>query len=403
MPAQRSIASRRLWQIGVSLALLGTAAAVLYPLRVGGAEPASAAAAPPAAAVSVASVVQRDITNWSEFSGRLEAVERVDVRARVGGVVQSLLFREGALVQQGDLLATIDPAPYAADVDRAQAQVAAAEARALFSATEFERARQLLAEDAIARREFDEKAHAQREAEANLRAALATLQSARLALGYTQVRAPISGRVGRREVTVGNLIAAGPEAPVLTTLVSVHPIYASFDADEQVVAQALRELPAAARARAQLERVPVQMGTSATADLPFTGRLQLIDNQVDAKSGTLRARAVFDNADGRLIPGQFVKLRMGQAATSPALLINERAVSTDQSRKFVIVVGADNRAAYREVSLGAHSGDLVVVTSGLKPDERIVVDGLQRVRPGALVAPALVPMLAKSDASQANR
>lgn len=392
-----SLQTRRgLWVAATAVTALTAVAAAVLGLKTSSATAAPAPAAQ-AAPVSVATVVQSDVATWDEFSGRLEAVERVDVRPRVAGTVQSVHFREGALVRPGDLLITIDPAPYAAEVERAEAQVVAAEARAAYARSEIERAQRLWDERAIAQREFDERSNAQREADANLRAARANLQTARLSLGYTQVRAPVAGRVGRLEVTVGNLVAAGPGAPVLTTLVSVSPIYASFEADEQVVARALRALPSGASARAQLERIPVRMGTAASADTPFEGRLQLVDNQVDAKSGTIRVRAVFDNKDGQLIPGQFARLRMGQAQSGPALLVNERAVGTDQSKKFVMVVGADNKAMYREVTLGANVNGLRIVTSGLKPDERIVVNGLQRVRPGALVAPQPVAMDAKPE------
>jgi multidrug efflux system membrane fusion protein len=208
----------------------------------------------------------------------------------------------------------------------------------------------------------------------------------------------VSGRVGKIEVTTGNLVAAGAGAPVLTTLVSVSPIYASFDADEKIVSGALASLPADRRG---LERIPVEMATSTD---PQVGRLQLVDNQVDAKSGTLRVRAVFDNKDGRLIPGQFAKLRMGQARNEPALLVNERAVGTDQDKRYVIVVGQGNQAEWRPVTLGASVNGLRVVTAGLKGGERIVVGGLQRVRPGSVLAPKDVAMDAKPElaAQQAN-
>lgn len=359
-------------------------------------------AQPQATPVSVATVVQSNVAAWSEFSGRLEAVERVEVRSRVAGSVQAVHFREGALVKQGDLLVTIDPAPYAAEVDRAQAQVLAAKARAALARSEHERARRLWDERAIAQREYDERSNALLEADANLRAAEAALQSARLNLGYTQVRAPIAGRIGRIEVTSGNLVAAGPGAPVLTTLVSVNPIYASFDADEQIVTRALKGLPGGTSARSHIERIPVHMGTAASADTPFEGRLQLVDNQVDARSGTVRVRAVFDNKDGALMPGQFARLRMGQASSDAALLVNERAVGTDQNKRFVMVVDADNKAVWREVTLGAPVNGLRVVTSGLKPGERVVVNGLHRVRPGALLAPQPVAMDAKPEV-QAKR
>jgi len=393
--------TRRLWVAGTALTALGALITATFTLRTTPAE-ATQSSAPPATPVSVATVVQSDVATWDEFSGRLEAVERVDIRSRVAGTVQSVHFREGALVAKGDLLITIDPAPYAADVDRADAQVVAAQARVSYTRSEFERAKRLLDEHAIAQREFDERNNAQREADANLRAAQAALQTARLSLGYTQVRAPVAGRVGKLEITTGNLVAAGPGAPVLTTLVSVSPIYASFDADEQIVTRALHDLPSGSSARAQIERIPVQMGTAATADTPFTGHLQLVDNQVDAKSGTVRVRAVFDNKDGSLMPGQFAKLRMGQLKTTAALLVNERAVGTDQNKKYVMVIGKDNTAAYREVTLGAHVNGLRIVTAGLKPDERVIVNGLQRVRPGALVAPQAVGMELKAEAKSAN-
>jgi multidrug efflux system membrane fusion protein len=395
-----SVARKGLWPTVTGLtALLAVASALKLCM------PSTAAATAPAAAqqgtpVSVATVAQSEINAWDEFSGRLEAVQRVDVRSRVAGAVQAVHFREGALVKQGDLLITIDPAPYAAEVERAEAQVASAQARQAFSRSEQERAKRLWDQQAIAQREYDERVNASREADANLRAAQATLQSARLNLGYTQVRAPVSGRIGKLEVTQGNLVAAGPGAPVLTTLVSVSPIYASFDADEQVITRALKDLPSGASARGQIESIPVQMGTSGFDGTPFIGKLQLIDNQVDARSGTVRVRASFDNKDGALIPGQFARIRMGQARNDAALLVSERAIGTDQNKKFVMVVGEDNKAMYREVTLGASVNGLRVVSKGLKAGERVVVNGLQHIRPGALVVPQNVTMDAKADTKQ---
>jgi membrane fusion protein, multidrug efflux system len=392
----------------LGLATLATAAAAVAASAVlvfqsPSAQATAGAAQPQAVPVSVAAVLQQDISLWDEFSGRLEAVQRVDIRPRVAGAVQAVHFREGSLVKQGDLLITVDPAPYAAEVDRADAQVAAAQARVSYTRSELERATRLLQESAIAQREHDERQNAQREADANLRAAQAALQAARLNLGYTQVRAPVAGRVGRIEVTVGNLVASGAGAPVLTTLVSVSPIYASFDSDEQIVVKALQDLKSGTSARALIERIPVQMGTGTSGGTPHAGKLQLIDNQVDAKSGTVRVRAVFDNADGDLIPGQFARIRMGQARSSQAILINERAVGTDQNKKFVLVVGEGNKAEYREITLGAPVEGLRVVTSGLKAGETIIVNGLQRVRPGAVVAPQSVPMTAKAEIPAADR
>ena len=358
-----------------ALAVLTGSALYLRPL---GAEPKPAASQPAAVPVPVATVEQSEVSIWDEFSGRLEAVERVDVRSRVAGAIKAVHFIEGALVKRDELLVTIDPDPYAAEVDRAQAQVVAAQARLNYATSEHARAERLWHESAIAQRELDERVNAKQEADANLRAAQAALQSARLNLGYTQVRAPVAGRVGRLEITAGNLVGAGPGAPVLTTLVSVNPIYASFDADEHVVLRALKE---------GKHEIPVEAETVTNGGTLLHGRLQLIDNQVNTRSGTVRVRAVFDNKDGTLIPGQFVKLRMGRAKSEQAVLVSERAVGTDQSKRFVVVVGEDNKAAYREVTLGGSANGQRIVTSGLKAGERIVVNGLQRVRPGTLLAP----------------
>jgi multidrug efflux system membrane fusion protein len=393
----------RLLAVTLGVLVMAGMSAAVFGVSGAGAR-ADVATAPPAMPVSVATVVQTEVAAWDEFSGRLEAVERVDIRSRVAGTLQAVHFREGALVKKGELLLTIDPAPYAAEVERAGAQVAAAQARLAQAKGEHDRSQRLWSEQAISRREFDERTNGKGEADANLRAAQAALQAAQLSLGYTQLRAPVAGRVGKLELTVGNLVAAGPGAPVLTTLVSVSPIYASFDADEQVVARALKEVQGAgASGSRQLERIPVQMGTAASTDTPFEGRLQLVDNQVDVRSGTVRARAVFDNKDGQLMPGQFARIRMGQAGKSTALLINERAVGTDQSKKFVMVVGADNKAAYREVTLGASVNGLRVVKDGLAANERIVVNGLQRIRPGVLVDPQPVEMSAKAELLNADK
>ena len=354
-------------------------------------DPGSRASEPPAkpeaTPVPVATVERTQVAMWDEFSGRLEAVERVDVRSRVAGAVQSVHFVEGALVKRGDLLVRIDPDPYAAEVARAQAQVVAAQARLTYANSEQERAQKLWSGSAIAQRELDERVNAAREADANLRAAQAALQSARLNLEYTHVRAPVSGRVGKLEVTVGNLVAAGPTSPVLTTLVSVSPIYASFDADEVVVARALKEA-------SRVTSIPVEMETAANDGHRMRGHLQLVDNHVNTKSGTVRVRALFDNKDGSLMPGQFVKLYMGRAKTQSAVLVSERAIGTDQSKRFVMVVGDDDVATYREVVLGDSVNGQRVVASGLEAGERIVVNGLQRVRPGTLIAPQPVDVSA---------
>lgn len=389
-----SFSSRyRVVALGTVFAGALISAGLLFALQNSPAKANNPAAAPaPAVPVSVATVERRSAPTWDEFSGRLEAVERVEVRPRVAGVIESVHFREGALVKQGDLLFSIDPAPYAAEVERAKAQVLAIQARIAMTKNDLERGQQLWDSRTISQRDLDQRLNAQREAEANLRAAEAALTSAQLNLDYTSVKAPVAGRVGKIEVTVGNLVAAGPGSPVLTSLVSIDPIYASFNADERAVMRALKAQPTGPHGLVALDRIPVQMGTVLSDGTPFAGHLQLIDNQVDARSGTVRVRAVFDNADGKLMPGQFARVRMGHAESQEALVISERAIGTDQDKKFVMVIGPDNKATYREVKLGETSEGLRMVTDGLKAGERIVVNGLQRVKPGSTVEPMLVSM-----------
>lgn len=411
-PGRSSVLGRIGLPLLATLAALAAVGVTLFGLPKPHAQGPGAPPAPAAVPVAVATVEARDINLWSEFSGRLEAVDRVEIRSRVAGAIESVHFREGDLVSAGDLLITIDPAPYKAAVDRAEAQVAAARARLTYAQVEQKRSRRLLSEEAIAQREFDERANNEREAGANLRAAEASLRTARLDLAYSSVHAPVSGRVGRLEVTVGNLVAAGPGAPVLTTLVSVDPIYASFEADEQEVTKALADLraarqdaptPVSRRYSDELAQIAVRMETLGQTGEPHLGRLQLIDNRVDAGSGTVRVRAIFDNADGSLIPGQFARVRMAQPRSESTLLVNQRAIGTDQSKRFVLVVDSDNKVSWREVGLGPTVEGLRVVNKGLKAGERIVVNGLQHVRPGMVVAPQPVAMSGRELLTAAGR
>ncbi len=349
---------------------------------------ASSQAAPQAVPVSVATVPEQNIATWTAFSGHLEAVDRVEIRPRVAGAVKSVHFQEGALVKAGDLLFTIDPAPFVAEVNRARANVASADARLTLAQSEQARAQRLWTDQAISQSDVESKVNALKSAQAGVDAAKADLQIAQLNLSYTQVRAPVSGRVGRIEVTAGNLVASGPQAQMLTSLVSVSPIYASFDADEAIVGRTLADLKATGSG---LSAIPVTV-ESGTGETPVNGTLQLIDNQFDNGSGTLRVRAVFQNADGRLIPGQFVRVRMGSATTRAAVLVNEAAVGTDQDKRFVYIVDKTHKVSYREVTLGDAANGLRVVKTGLKPGERVIIDGIQHVGPGSVVAEQTVPM-----------
>ncbi|MFN3720113.1 MAG: efflux RND transporter periplasmic adaptor subunit [Rhizobium rhizophilum] len=343
------------------------------------------AAAPPAVPVTVATVSPRPINIWREFSGRLEAVDRVQIRARVAGAIQSVHFREGGLVKQGDPLVTIDPESYRAIVDRARGDVAAAQAQLDLTRTELDRGTALLSRNTISRSELARRHGAHASAAAALQSAEAALKLAELDLSYTEIRAPISGRVGQLEVTVGNLVAAGPSSQSLTTLVSVDPIYAAFTIEEEYLRQILPTDPAI-EGGWPLYQIPVEITTN-DATAAIRGRLQLINNEIDAATGTIRVRAVFDNPQGRLLPGQFVRIRIGQSEAQDKLAISERAVGTDQDKKFVFVVGQDNTVAYRQIELGPLVDGERIVEKGLNAGERIVVSGLQRIQPGATVAP----------------
>ncbi|MBW6424616.1 efflux RND transporter periplasmic adaptor subunit [Rhizobium sp. XQZ8] len=375
-----------LWGTGLGTAALIAGAAVYLELPQGAnAAQAQAAAPAPAVPVTVATINPRNVTTWQEFSGRLEAVDRVQIRPRVAGIIQQVHFREGGLVKQGDLLVSIDAEPYKAAVAQAEGQVASAEARVELANTELDRGKNLAAKATISQSDLAQRQSTQSEALANLQSAKAALKVAQLNLDYTEIRAPIAGRVGRLEITVGNLVAAGSASAALVTLVSSDPIYASFDAGEELVAKILADLPVENGVPA-IDKVPVEVSTLAN-QTPVRGKLQLIDNEVNAASGTIRVRAVFDNPGSKLIPGQFVRVRMGQPKAEDHLMVSEKAVGTDQDKKFVFVVDGENKVGYRQVELGSAVDGLRIVEKGLNPGDRIVVNGLQRIRPGAVVAP----------------
>ena len=381
---------RLLWSssLAVMVAAGATTVAMNEP------EPAAAteAAAPaPAAAVRVpvTEVSARSLTLWKEYSGRLEAVDRVEIRPRVAGAIDAFHFREGALVKKGDLIATIDPAPYQAAVARVRADFEAAKTQVHLAELEVDRAKSLVTSRTVSQSTLDQRSSAYDQANANANAAKAALRTAELDLGYTEVRAPIDGRIGQIEVTAGNLVAAGLSSPVLTTMVSVDPIYAGFDVNASDVAEILSGLPDQDGPLPAYGDIPVEVQRfdAAGTQKPARGHVQLIGNEVDRESGTLRIRASLDNPNGTLVPGEFVRIRLGQPKPEDRLLISERSVGTDQDRKYVLVVGKDNKVEYRTIELGGSIDGLRVVSAGLEPGEQIVMDGIQSLAPGTLVAP----------------
>lgn len=378
----------RLLALAVVAAIAG--AYLLYQRPVRAVAPPSVQA-PTAMPVSVAEVIRRDITEWNEFSGRLEAIDAVEIRSRVAGYIDSVSFEPGSMVKKGDTLFVIDPRPFAAAAERAEASLASAKARLSLTTSEIERAQRLLENHAIAQREFDQRQNAQREARAAVQGAQAALEMARLDLGYTRIRAPISGRVSRAEVTVGNLVAAGAGGPRLTSIVSTSPIYASFEVDERNFLKYAHRAAAQGASRDALA-IPVFLGLADEDGHPHRGSLEFVDNRIDPRSGTILLRAVFDNADGRLTPGMYARLKVGAATPTEAILVSDRAVGTDQDKRFVLVVGDDDKLSWREVKLGPIVDGLRIVREGLEPGERIVVNGLQRVGPGMKVAARTVSM-----------
>lgn len=375
------IANRKRLSVALSALLVaGTAGiAVKYGDHFAPVSTASATEATPVpkSEVDVATVVFKSISEWQNYSGRLEAVDKVDIRPLVPGTIVAVHFKDGALVRKGDPLFTIDQRPYLAEVDRAAGQLAAAESRASYTATDAARAARLIEQNAIAKRDFDEKQNAAREAVANVKMAKAALDAARVNLSYTEITAPVAGRVSRAELTVGNVVSTGATAPLLTSLVSVSPIYASFDVDEQTYLRYLNQSSA--------KPAPVSLGLANEDSYSRNGVVDSIDNQLDTQSGTIRVRARFDNANGALLPGLYARIKVGGGKPFDTVLVDDSAIGTDQAKKFVLVVGQDDKVEYREVILGNLHEGLRIVTSGLKAGDRVVVGGVQRVRPNDTV------------------
>ncbi len=341
---------------------------------------------PPPPQVTVAPVVERDVTEWDEFTGRLQAVDSVEVRPRVSGYVSAVRFSEGTVVKKGDLLFQIDPRPVQAEVDRLNAELNRARATVQRANSELARGERLRMENAISGEETDRRAAFAQESAAQVAAVEAALRAAELNLEFTSVTSPISGRVGRAIVTEGNLVSTGPgEATLLTTVVSLDPVYAYFDADEQVYLKYTGRGNKSS-ARTSIDR-RIRMALANEEGYPHEGQLDFIDNQLDGSTGTIRGRAVFRNPNGLLTPGLFVRLRLAGGGASRGLLIQDRAVGTDLSKKFVYVVSPKNEIEYRPVTLGPFVDGMRVVRTGLQAGDPVVVSGLQRIRPGVQVQP----------------
>ncbi len=373
---------------GIWLALVAAAAGIVVALAATGHGDKSAAGGPPAPQVSVAQVVSRQVHEWDDFTGRVAAVETVELRPRVTGYVERVVYEEGQEVKKGDLLFVIDRRTYRADLDRAEAELARARSAAALARSEDARAQTLIAAKAISREEFEARTAATAQGDAAVRAAQAAVERARLDLGFTEVRAPVSGRAGRALVTAGNLAQA--DQTLLTTLVSLDPVYVYFEADEQAF---LRYQDLARKGERDESNNPVRVGLANEEGYPHAGTVDFIDNQVDARTGTIRARAVLENPDRVFTPGLFARVQLEGSAEFDALLVDDKAILTDQDRKYVYVLGPQNTAMRKDIEPGRMVDGLRVVSSGLTAQDNVIVHGVQKIfMPGMPVAPVAIAM-----------
>jgi RND family efflux transporter MFP subunit len=343
--------------------------------------------------VSVAPVIEKRVKDWDEFTGRLQAVETVEIRPRVSGYIDKVAFTEGSLVKRGALLFVIDPRPYQAEYDRAAADVKRFKTALELGSIELARVQRLKDSGAVSQEELDERKSTVAQAEANVAGAEAALESALLNLNFTRVTSPVDGRVSRAEVTRGNLVTGGSNGgTLLSSVVSMNPIYLYFDADEQSYLRYTQM--ARAGESTQAAGSPVHVGLANEEGFPHSGAVDFIDNQLNPQTGTIRARAVLQNNNGQFTPGLFARVQLLASGEYPAILIEDRAVNTDQSQKYVLLLGADNKIEYRKVKLGRVIDGLRVVREGLKAGDVIVVNGAQRVHPGVTVTPQRLVMAA---------
>ena len=365
----------------------------------------SGSAQPPAPAppeVTVAEVVCKQVSDSDEFTGRLEAVNAVEVRPRVSGYLQGVRFKEGEIVRQGDLLFQIDPRPLQAEVDRLRGELSEAKAQSERAQSDFQRAQRLHNNDGMSAEEYDRRAAVRSEADARVASTQGALRGAELNLEFTRVVAPITGRVGRAEITEGNLVESGAaQVKPLTTLVSLDPIYVYFDVDEQTYLKYARVTRAHGTGSHE-QRSAALLGLADEDGFPHTGVVNFVDNQVSSTTGTIRVRASFANKNLALTPGLFARVRLQGGGAYGGCLAKDDAVITDLNQKYVYVLGKDNKVEYRAVDLGPMSDGLRVFRKGLRKGDVVVVSGLQRVRPGIAVSPKTVSMTASLNRSQST-
>ncbi len=335
---------------------------------------------PPPPVVEVITLKPEEVRIWTNFSGRLSAVDKADIKPLVGGELQKVLFEDGQLVDKNELLFVIDPRPYKAALASAEAQLASAKSKAKLAKDELARAEKLVRDKLVSDSVFDAAKNENQVSIATISEAESAVSQAKLNLNYCYIRAPFAGRVSRAELTVGNIIETAPSAPVLTTIVANDRFYAEFDIDEQTYIKMMRN-------NQTQQKMPVDMTLAADESVVYHGQIYSLDNQLDIDSGTIRARAIFDNKDGALTPGMYANIKVGSANKEQALLIPNRAIGTNQDKKFVFVINDENKATYRGVVLGGHHQGKRIVLSGLNAGDRVVVNGLSHIRADMVVSP----------------
>lgn len=351
----------------------------------------TSAKSPPAALpppnVKVAQPLVQEVTEWDEFTGRIQAVNTVQVRARISGYLEKVNFTAGKKVKKGELLFQIDPKPLQAQLDLANAELEQTKTKQALAKGDFDRAQNLLKANAIAVEEFDTRHKGLREAAAAVKAAEAKVAANKLNLDYTQIHAPIDGRVGREMITAGNLVNSSGDATVLTTIVSIDPVYVYVDADERSILKYKRQNTQGIIGK------PVELSLADETDFQHKGKIDYLAPQADAATGTIALRGIFSNTDELLNPGFFARVRLRASAPYKAMLLPERAIATDQAQRFVWVVKADNQVEYRKVDLGAAIGKMRVITAGVTAEDVIVTDGLQKIKPDSKVQPERITLV----------